>query len=192
VRHGETDCNKRNIIQGHSDAKLNKTGILQAKQLGKRLKDEKIDIVFCSDLSRAKQTAKEILKYHKNVPIKYNKLLRERAFGVFENTHVDEYGKHRETAGKPRHLYRPLGGENFYDMRKRVGRFLKSIYPKYRNKTVLVVTHGGVNRIFITIFMKKPLKAVYDVDQHNTCVNIVEISHKRKFKIHTINCTKHL
>lgn len=191
VRHGETEQNKEARVQGQQDTKLNRKGIAQARLLARRLKDEKIDTIFCSDLLRARQTAKEIMKHH-NVPIKYDKLLRERSFGVLGGKTFEEYRVHREKAKKERYNFRPMGGENFYDLKRRVRKFLKKIYPKYKNKTVLVVAHGGVNRAFLNIFMKKPIKNVLDVDQRNTCVNIIEIPQKGKALIHVINCTKHL
>jgi len=192
VRHGQTNYNAQDIIQGQSESTLSEKGLSQAKALAKRLKNENIDMIFCSDLMRARQTAKEIIKYHKKVPVKYTKLLRERAFGVFENRHVDVYRTVRESVGKKRHNFKPQGGESFYDLQKRVRKFYASIYPKYKGKTVLVVSHGGINRVLTCMFMKKPLKRVFDIDQNNANVNIVEITKKGKAIIRTLNCTKHL
>ena len=72
VRHGETKSNKKKNIQGHSHGKLSSEGMHQAKKLAPRLTKEKIDIIYCSDLRRCKQTAAYLLK-EKNVPIIYTK-----------------------------------------------------------------------------------------------------------------------
>ena len=56
VRHGETVGNATEIIEGHLPGKLSQKGIEQAKKLASRLKDEPIDHIFCSDLTRAIET----------------------------------------------------------------------------------------------------------------------------------------
>ncbi|MEJ2267962.1 MAG: histidine phosphatase family protein [Nanoarchaeota archaeon] len=78
VRHGETEENLKKIWQGHLQGKLTKKGIEQAKKLANRLKDEKLDVIFSSDLDRASDTAKEIAKFHSEVPIYLVEDLRER------------------------------------------------------------------------------------------------------------------
>ena len=60
VRHGETIENKEKIIMGQLDGTLSELGIQQAKKLAERLKDERFDYIFSSDLARAANTAKEI------------------------------------------------------------------------------------------------------------------------------------
>ncbi|GBE19836.1 glucosyl-3-phosphoglycerate phosphatase [archaeon BMS3Abin17] len=66
VRHGETEENKRREIMGQKQGTLSSLGIEQAKKVAQRLKDEKIDYIFSSDLARASDTAKEIHKFHQN------------------------------------------------------------------------------------------------------------------------------
>ena len=84
TRHGETEENQAGILQGHLPGKLSVLGIEQARKVALRLKDEKIDLIFSSDLARASDTAKEIAKFHPNVPVKFVKDLRERNYGEFQ------------------------------------------------------------------------------------------------------------
>ncbi|MBI5061679.1 MAG: histidine phosphatase family protein [Candidatus Aenigmarchaeota archaeon] len=189
VRHGETEANAKKIVQGHSNIPLSEIGIAQAKKVALRLKKERIDIAFCSDLPRARMTAEEIMKFHK-APLVATKELRERSHGIFENRHADEMKKYREERGIPRHVFRPEGGESFLDIEKRAGKFLSMIMKKYKEKNVLLVAHGGINRVLLSLLLKKPLEEAVDIEQKNTCVNIVEISDG--MKIHKINCTEHL
>ena len=195
VRHGETILNKKRIIQGQSNAKLNKKGLMQAKLVGKRLRKEKIDFIFSSDLIRAKRTALEIARFHPNTPFNIDKLLRERGFGKYEGISIDKLKEIRLKIGAKPHLHKPVGGEDYYDVRSRISKFLKKIYPKYKDKTVLIVSHGGTNRAMLSILLKKPLKEVFFIKQDNTCVNIAELSgsfKKLKVKMHKMNCVKHL
>lgn len=66
VRHGETFENYHKITQGQLNTKLTQKGFEQIKKAAQRLKNEKIDIAFSSDLDRAVNTCDEILRFHKN------------------------------------------------------------------------------------------------------------------------------
>src|SRR3989344_5231524 len=90
TRHGETIENKMGIIQGHLPGKLSKLGKEQAKKLAKRLKNEKIDFIYSSDLARAADTAKEIAKFHPIIPVEFVEDLRERYLGSFQGTKTNE------------------------------------------------------------------------------------------------------
>jgi 2,3-bisphosphoglycerate-dependent phosphoglycerate mutase len=92
TRHGETEENKAGIMQGHLQGKLSEKGINQAKKVALRLKDEKIDFVFSSDLARASDTTKEIAKYHFHTPIEFVKDLRERNLGEFQGKKKSDFG----------------------------------------------------------------------------------------------------
>ena len=75
----ETNDNKNHIVQGNKP--LNKTGKVQVKETAKSLKDVKFDVCFCSPLKRTRQTAKALIKYHKNLKPVYDGRLIERQYG---------------------------------------------------------------------------------------------------------------
>ena len=191
VRHGETEWNIRNRVQGQKGVPLNRKGKEQAKKVGLRLKNEQIDAIYSSDLTRARQTAAEIAKFHR-VPIHYDRLLRERSFGKFEGMLVNEWRKIRDKSSLPAYLYRPPGGESYVDLQKRINKFLTSIKKKHGKHTVLVVSHGGVIRTFITVITKRPLASVHEIEQHNAAVNMIELKRGYSPKIHYLNSTEHL
>ena len=83
IRHGETDWNVAKKVQGKADIPLNENGIEQAKTARQKLKNEKIDIIICSPLKRARQTA-EIINAEIQCPILYEEGITERDFGEFE------------------------------------------------------------------------------------------------------------
>ena len=62
VRHGETMFNVKGRIQGWCDSPLTKLGVSQAKELGKKLKNDSFDVCFCSTSERAMDTAQYILE----------------------------------------------------------------------------------------------------------------------------------
>ena len=74
IRHGETFQNAKHILMGQSHGVLSRKGIKQIHILALKLKNQKIDFIFSSDLRRAKDTTKEIARYH-DVPIIYTNYL---------------------------------------------------------------------------------------------------------------------
>ena len=192
VRHGETKENVLGISQGHKYGELSETGIEQSKKLAQRLKNEKIDLIFSSDLKRAKDTTKEIIKYHE-VPVFYVKELRERCRGIFEGKPLEEFDEDREKSGLPHSLYKPEGGESLEEVKERIFSFLKNLIENYKNKTILIVGHGGVNKIIFSILLSKPIEDIFNtINQNNACINILEIENLGKIKTHLINSIDHL
>lgn len=58
-RHGQTDGNVRNIVQGAGvDIELNETGRRQAERLTAELKGEGLDVIYASPMKRADETAR--------------------------------------------------------------------------------------------------------------------------------------
>ena len=141
-------------------------------------------------MGRARDTAKEIAKYHK-AKIKYSKLLREKSHGIFDGKPSENWINFKRKKKLPPISFRPERGENFYDLKKRAKKFLKEIKNKYQDKTVLIVSHGGLIRMLLGTIMKIPIKIAFGMTQLNCCVNLVEIKGK-DVQVHFINCTRHL
>ncbi|MBI4162713.1 MAG: histidine phosphatase family protein [Candidatus Aenigmarchaeota archaeon] len=91
VRHGESLANTQMLFEGSSHGELTELGIQQAKKVGLRLKNEKIDIAYVSDLKRAQDTSAEILKFHVDTPVIPTEELRERHYGTLESVERDIY-----------------------------------------------------------------------------------------------------
>ena len=195
IRHGETVENVNEIVQGQQNGTLTKKGKEQAKLLGKRLKEEKIDYIICSDLGRVKNTAKEIIKFHQKTPIEYSKEVRERAMGIFEGGKFEVVRDEIKKKGLTRFTHKPEKGENYSMVKKRAERFLKKIKKEFKGKTLLVCSHGAYNKVLLSIILGKKMEEVVENwEQKNTCVNIIEFDPKntRKIEVKLINCTKHL
>lgn len=87
VRHGQTYFNLYDRMQGWSDTPLTKLGRENAVQAGQALAKLDFDYLFSSDLKRAVDTAKIILKHHPQTQIKepqIDRAFREEFFGFFE------------------------------------------------------------------------------------------------------------
>ncbi len=190
IRHGQTDANKRNLIQGWLDYKLNETGMKQAKLLGKRLKKEDIDVFYSSDLKRAVMTTEEVKKFHPGKQWIKTSVIRERGFGSFEGMPVEKYYDLIKCYCLENYEFRPPFGESYSDVRKRAEMFFSEIYRKHKNQTVAVVAHGVFNKVFISYLAGLNLKDAVKIEQENTCVNVIEV--KSKPKIIALNDVSHL
>ena len=83
VRHGQTDLNLAKKMQGGGTEKeLNETGVSQAYNTKKELENVKYDLVICSPMKRAKQTA-EIINEGRDIPIITDERIRERKLGDY-------------------------------------------------------------------------------------------------------------
>jgi broad specificity phosphatase PhoE len=185
VRHGETNANVNGIVQGQLDTALNKSGIQQAQKVAKRLKDEKFDTIYSSDLKRAAQTAEEIAKYHTNI-IKFDKRLRERNFGDYESQKMNAIDWSFLKSDLFNH--KPSNGESLKEHFKRAEVFISDL----SSGNHLIVSHGGTIRILIHLFQNKKLEEFsFNVRPKNTSIYIFE----RKttiFELILENCDSHL
>lgn len=163
IRHAESEANAKGINQGQKvDTSLSEKGIKQAKQVAQRLKDEKMDIIYSSDLKRAKETAEQINKFHK-LKIIYDKRLREK-------DHPDE-----DIEAFIARL------KSFFDEIKNINKNILVVAHGGTNLSLLAISTGD---------REKGGKLVRRYRQSNTSVNIIEKEGKH-FKIHLINCIKH-
>lgn len=64
VRHGQTEYNVQERLQGQIDIPLNDNGVNQANALAEYLKDTKIDVAITSPLQRAKVTGSTVANNH--------------------------------------------------------------------------------------------------------------------------------
>ena len=191
VRHGETEENIKGITQGHMHGKLTDRGIEQARKLALRLREARMDAVFSSDLGRARETTREIIRFHKKTPVIFTKELRERSRGIFDGKPEEELEKAIEKSGIPKTKFAPEGGESFDKLRERARNFLDALYKEYKGKRVLIVPQGTFTRIMIAVLLSKPLEEALEMKQGNACVNVIEVGDNSK-KAHLINCVRHL
>lgn len=148
VRHGETQWNTNGRFGGYTDVPLNEKGREQAKSAGQKLMDEKIDRVYCSDLSRATDTAQAILEHH-SLPVNYSKSIREMNFGKWEGLTykqiLEEYPEHSKAWVEDYTHVACLEGESLQMFYDRIAQAFEEIKADVRDgETALIVAHSGV------------------------------------------------
>lgn len=196
VRHGEDEkeISKEGYEMQKDDAPLTQRGINQVRKLAIKLKLEKIDKIYSSDLKRAFQTA-SIIEDEIELKVDTDIRLRERNIGEFEKygdkwrEFFNEYKKNKLKEGFPLKEIRPKGGENVYDFRNRISIFLSELEKKEGN--ILIIAHKGVNEAIINLIMGRQEDVFKPIEQEYTCVNILVFS-EEKWKIVSINDASHL
>ena len=141
VRHGETDWNVEGRANGHTDIPLNKIGFQQANMAAEKLKGENIDLVLCSDLKRASQTA-EIIAKRLGVELIIDKDLRERNMGVVEGMLREEWKQKHPNMSESLES-RPLDGESLGELQDRIFKTFNKHKSQHKHKNIVLVTHGG-------------------------------------------------
>ncbi|OGK13319.1 hypothetical protein A2861_02780 [Candidatus Roizmanbacteria bacterium RIFCSPHIGHO2_01_FULL_38_15] len=153
VRHGETDWNVQNLLQGQTDIHLNKKGIKQSQEFAKKVKKVKFDAVFSSDLVRARRTA-EIITLDRKLAIETRKVLRERFFGKYEGMPRREFYKlftnWEKLSEKEKFRFKLSEDiESEEEAAIRLITFLREVAVGYAGMTILIVAHGGLMKALL-------------------------------------------
>lgn len=155
VRHGETDTNHEDRINGMStDKPLNAKGIAQVEELKKHLDITKFDEIYSSPMKRAMQTA-EILN-DGALEIHQDKRLYEADYGSWDGLkEIDLRDKYPDAFDEnhyllPAYTKYAKNGEEYADVYKRVEDFMNDMAKKGDEK-IMVVCHGFVSRSFLKV-----------------------------------------
>ena len=177
VRHGEVVRQGRGKFLGFTNLGLSRTGEKQVKDLAGHLKNFSIDRVYASDLGRAVDTAKWLCQGRKIAPIPLPGF-REMDMGDWD-------GKSWQEIKKKNHEISPFffydlksfrfpGGETWVHFRKRVLQALEGLLDKNSGKNILLVAHGGVNRIILTQALGLKYKNMFLLGQDYAALNIID------------------
>lgn len=133
--HGTTTDNEKKISSGWSDVKLSELGIKQSIELKEKIKSKHFDVVFCSDLKRAIDSAE--LTFGNEVQIIQDERLRECNYGKY-NAHPSEIVEPMQE----RNIHERFSeGESYDDVRQRINEFLEFLKKNYDGKHVAIVAH---------------------------------------------------
>ena len=133
--HGTPTDNEKEISSGWSDVGLSELGKKQSIDLKDQIKDKKFDIVFCSDLKRAVDSAK--LTFEGIVPIISDARLRECNYGKYnaQSSSVVEPMQEKAITDKfP-------NGKSYEDVKTRIADFLNFLKQNFNGKNVAIVAH---------------------------------------------------
>ncbi len=140
MRHGETEDNVRQIMQGQTEGLLTERGREQALQVANRLASEPVDVVVCSDLRRARQTA-EIIAMPRQLPVFTTPLLRERDWGSFTQCFIPAL----------KGVTWPDDIETEEALFVRARSFIIYITATFPGKRIVAVGHGIINKAILAV-----------------------------------------
>ena len=153
IRHGETEFNKKSIVQGSGvDSDLNETGLEQARAFFETYQDIDFELVVTSKLRRTHQTVRHFLD--RDIPWIEQEDINEISWGAHEglpatpertaqyNDMIDNWKKGNLHASLPE-------GETAAQLLERVQRFVAWLKTR-PEKHILVATHGRTLRCLVT------------------------------------------
>jgi alpha-ribazole phosphatase len=172
IRHGETQWNVDQRVQGHLDVPLSDRGIEQARRLAAWLAEDRLDAVYSSDLQRARVTADVLAEGR--LPVWEDPRFREAHFGLFEGLTGPEchaaFPEAYQAWRSASIQFRPPQGETVEVLRNRCMEALAEHLPKHPGQVVAVVCHGGPVRAMVCGLLDLPLEAYGRIRVENTSV----------------------
>lgn len=154
TRHGQTDLNHRQLMQGLTDEPLNATGIQQARDARHALGNPHFDAVYASPLQRALQTAQIMGATDKVIT---DPRLVEMNFGKFELVKYGRVGTRMAFYWLfPDRFPAPATVETYAAMAKRTSSFVTDLRATAPDGKILIACHGAIMRFVCGALLDKP------------------------------------
>ncbi len=158
-RHGQTFDNKEKIFSGFRQSDLTPEGVEEAKEVGEKLKNEKVTKAYQSDQIRSQHTLELVLNgYHQNVEIITDARIKERDYGDLTGKSKIEVEKQNPEQYKLWHRsydVSPPSGESIAMVEERVLAFLNEVLPTFaKDDVVFISAHGNSLRPMRRYFEK--------------------------------------
>ena len=181
ARHGQTAWNLEHKMQGCLDSPLTEKGIENAKKLGESLENIDFDVIYCSPLKRAVDSANYV-KGSKNTKLIINESFKEMNYGKWEGMTIDEvkekYSLEYDNFINKPDKFEPIGGESYESLINRVKNGLFNIIDNSEGENILIVTHTAVIKAIILIAKNNPLEKFwnppYITDTSLTVLEVVD------------------
>lgn len=152
LRPGETDWNKLERWQGTVAVPLNEIGRAQAERLAQYIRNTGMNVLYSSDLRRARETA-EILTRGLNVRVVEDPRLRERAVGIWQGLTrreiADWYPEEYAQLQADPENYRIPGGESRRDVRERLRDFMRDVFARDEGEVIGILSHTTAMRTLL-------------------------------------------
>jgi len=160
--HGTTTDNEAHISSGWYDVELSELGIQQSKELTKLTEDKEFDVVFCSDLKRAVDSAD--LTWGNKYKIIQDERLRECNYGDFNAKSSDEVEPLQEQS-----ITTPmLNGESYEMVKDRIASFLADVKRDYNGKHIAIVGHKAPQLALDVLLKEMTWDEAFNTDWRKT------------------------
>jgi alpha-ribazole phosphatase len=177
IRHGETANAKDHALNGHFDIELSQKGKDQITAVAKVLKSSPIKAIYSSDLKRTRDSAEIISIHHDMTPVCYPEL-RELSFGKWEGLSLKKLnskypGEVQKRFANPA-TFKAEGGETLHQLIERTLPKYEEIIANHVGEEIVIMSHGGVNRVILGHLLGIPLNNVFRITQENAGINIIQ------------------
>ena len=195
TRHGQTDYNKKGIVQGSSvDTSLNETGRRQAELFYEAYKNIPFDKIYTSKLQRTHQSVQGFID--KNIPWEQHEGLNEISWGKYDGKLSSKEDKELYLSIMERWTKGEVdltigGGESPVQVQQRQIPVWDLILSREEEKNVLVCIHGRALRILMCHVKNVPLTEMDTFDHDNLCLYLLEYEGS-KLEMLKVNCLLHL
>jgi len=177
IRHGQVKGFEQRRYNGHADVALTDLGVEQYHLLKDRLADSHISACYSSDLTRCKIGANIICEQFGIEPV-HRSELRELNIGIWESLTWQEIQSRwpNEWQARLNDLvnYRVPEGETLLDVEARAMPVVREMLERHRGQELLLVGHGGLNRIILLNAIGAPLINMFNIEQNYGCLNIID------------------
>ena len=177
IRHGQVVGHDQPRYNGQTDVALTDFGAEQYHRIKERLADTNLSACYTSDLTRCTTGAEIICEPKGITPVRRSEL-RELNIGVWEGLTWQEIQSNWPEEWRSRLAdlvnHRVPQGENLLDVQARVMPVIREIVERHTGQEVLVVGHGGVNRIVLLNAIGAPLAGMFNIEQNYGCCNIID------------------
>ncbi|MGH3377506.1 MAG: bifunctional RNase H/acid phosphatase [Actinoallomurus sp.] len=163
LRHGETPLSAEKRFAGIGEIPLTDTGVMQARAAAKALAGRSIDAVVSSPLKRTRQTAQEVADVL-GLPVRTEEGFRETDFGDWEGysfAEVRERWPSELDAWLADPSVAPPHGESFTATDRRVRTARDKLLVRFRQQTVLVVSHVTPIKMLVRSALDAPPSSLY-------------------------------
>lgn len=158
--HGTTTDNLENKATGWLPGELSEIGIQQSKELKNKINIDEIDIVFCSDLQRAVDSANYVFGNEKEIIV--DNRLRECNYGELN-------GQPTTLVKDEEHIENKFpNGESMLDVEKRMRDFCEFLLENYNGKHIAIVAHKSPQLALQVITQGKTWKEAIEKDWRKT------------------------
>ncbi len=174
TRHGQTEWNVQNRMQGHLDSPLTPLGEQQAQWLNQGLQTVPLDIIYSSSSPRALRTA-EIVRGERSIPLIACDEFKEIGMGLWEGRESGEI----QSADSAQHFnfwkdpeeFNVEGSETFAGVQKRALDKLHEVVAEHDGQSILIVTHTVVIKVLMAYFEERAMENLWDLPYiHPTCL----------------------
>ncbi|TVQ04141.1 MAG: histidine phosphatase family protein [Balneolaceae bacterium] len=175
ARHGETEYNKKGLMQGRGiDAPLNEKGIQQAKKLASYLQKYETTLLVSSSKKRAIETA-GYYSENSGLPLIKSPALDEMDFGDFEGRPYDDVITELadiDQAWRRGDIETKIpGGESPLEVYNRANEEISAIIYKQGKGIITIVVHGRLMRILFAEWLGYGIKNMHLIQHENGAVN---------------------